>query len=203
MIARKQACLKPLLPVRSWLLCSMVVAFFGGGCAVRSEPLQVILFRHGEKPEDREQPHLSAEGRERAKALATLLGPSSSLTAGAPVAALYATRITKHEHSQRTGETLAPLSSALGLPVIASVDSENYRELAHTILRNPRFRGKTVIVCWTHHDIAQLAGALGVRPEPPPWKDKIFDRLWVIDYRSGKAELKDLPQHLLKGDSKR
>ena len=184
------------------VLCALMFAFFGGGCAVQSEPAQIILFRHAEKPEDRAQVHLSSEGQERAKALVSLLGPSSTLTTGLPVAALYATKVTKHDHSSRTGETLAPLAAALRLPVIATVDSEDFRDLARTILRNSRFQGKTVIVCWTHHDIAQFAAALGVKPEPAAWKDKVFDRFWVIDYRSGKAVLKDVPQHLLKGDSK-
>ena len=70
-------------------------------------------------------------------------------------------------------------------------------------MNNRASRGKTVVVCWTHHDIAQLAGALGVRPQPVLWKDKTFDRLWIISYREGRVELRDVPQRLLKGDAKR
>ena len=123
--------------------------------------------------------------------------------ANAPVAALYATRVTKHNHSQRTGETLAPLSKDLSLPVNTTYDSDNYLLAATSVMNNPAYCGKTVIVCWTHHDIAQLAGAFGVRPQPEHWKEKTFDRLWTITYRNGHAELRDVPQRLLKGDAKR
>jgi hypothetical protein len=34
-----------------------------------------------------------------------------------------------------------------------------------------------------------------------PWPDTQFDRIWRIDYKDGKATIKDLPQHLLPGDS--
>jgi hypothetical protein len=84
------------------------------------------------------------------------------LTTNAPVAALYGTRITKHDRSQRTGETLEPLAKHLGLRVNSLFSSDQYASLAASVLRNPAYRGKTVILCWTHHDIAQLAGALGV-----------------------------------------
>jgi len=168
-----------------------------------AQPAQIILLRHAEKLDDPAAVNLSPRGEERALALVSLLGRRSPFTSNAPVVALYATRVTKHDHSRRTGETLAPLSKDLDLPVNTLIDSDNYSVLATRVLNNPAYRGKTVIICWTHHDIAQLAGALGVRPPPAPWKDKTFDRLWIIAYREGRAELRDAPQRLLKGDAKR
>lgn len=180
------------------LSCLLLSALVAG-----AQPAQIILLRHAEKLDDPDAVHLSPRGEERAGALVSLLGRNSPLTSNAPVAALYGTRITKHNHSRRTGETLAPLSKDLGLPVNTSFDSDNYSLLTTSVLNNPAYRGKTVIVCWTHHDIAQLAGALGVRPQPERWKDKTFDRLWIITYREGRAEMRDTPQRLLKGDAKR
>jgi hypothetical protein len=170
--------------------------------SVWAQPTQIILLRHGEKPEDPSAPHLSPRGEDRARALVTLLGRNSRLTSNAPIAALFATHVTKHDRSHRTGETLAPLAHELGLVVEEPFDSDNFGPLARRILTDRKLQGKTVVVCWTHHRLSQLAGALGVRPEPPPWKEKVFDRLWVLEYDHGRVSLRDLPQHLLKGDAK-
>ena len=182
------------LPITSLLLSALVAG---------AQPAQIILLRHAEKPDDPAAVNLSPRGEERARALVSLFGRGSPFTSNAPVAALYATRVTKRDRSRRTGETLAPLSKDLGMPVNTFFDSDTYSLLTTSVLNNPAYRGKTVIVCWTHHDIAQLAGALGVRPQPAPWKDKTFDRLWIIAYREGRIEMRDAPQRLLKGDAKR
>ena len=166
------------------------------------QPAQIILLRHGEKPGDPAATHLSARGDERARALVSLLGQHSPLTSNAVVAALYATRVTKHGNGVRTGETLAALARELGLTVQTPFTSENYKLLARRVLADPAYRGKTVIICWTHHELAALAEALGVKPKPPKWKDEVFDRFWVIGFNEGKANLRDIPQGLLPGDAK-
>jgi len=182
---------------------TLLVILLFAACQVGAQPAQVILFRHAEKPEDQAEVHLSPRGQDRARALVSLLGRRSRFTTNAPVAALYATRITKHEHSYRTGETLAPLSQELGLPVNTRFGTDDYGLLARSVLSQPAYRGKTVVICWTHHNIAELAEALGVKNPPPPWKDAVFDRLWLITFGKSGAVLRDLPQRLLAGDSKR
>src|SRR5262245_7969051 len=91
-----------------------------------AQPARGILLRHAEKPEETGSVHLSPRGEERARALVSLLGRNSLLTSNAPVAALYATHVTKNDRSHRTGETLAPLSKDLALPVDTMFDSENF-----------------------------------------------------------------------------
>ena len=167
------------------------------------QPAQIILLRHAEKPGDPAAVHLSPRGVERARALVSLLGRNSALASNAPIAALYATRVTKHDHSHRTGETLAPLAKELRLPVQTPYETERYPLLARDILGNGAYHGKTVVVCWTHHEIAGLAAALGVKPKPSPWKDKTYDRLWIIKPGGVNTDFLDSPQQLLKGDSKR
>jgi hypothetical protein len=174
-----------------------------GALTAFGQPAQVILLRHGEKPPSAEAADLSPRGRDRAQALVSLLGHASSIASNAPVAALYATRVTRRDRSHRTGETLEPLAKDLNLPIHTPFGSDDYARLAASVLNEPAHRDKTVIVCWTHHDLAQLAGAFGVKPRPPAWKDSVFDRLWRITFSSGNAQLIDLPQHLLKGDSTR
>lgn len=165
------------------------------------QPAQVILLRHAEKPAGAEAVDLSPRGRERAQAIVSLLGRGSSLTSNAPVVALYATRVTRRDHSHRTGETLAPLAKDLNLPVGTPFGSDDYKGMAAMVLENPAYHGKTVIICWTHHDLPQLAAAFGVKPQPSAWKDSTFDRLWRITFSPGHTQLISLPQHLLAGDS--
>jgi len=179
-----------------WLLLWLAQSAMG-------QPAQVILLRHAEKSDDPADVHLTARGRERAQALVALLGRGSKLTRDAPVAALYATRITKHDHSYRTGETLAPSGQDLSLPVDTRYETDEYRRLAVAVMSQPAYHGKTVIICWTHHNMAQFAAALGVSPPPPAWKNKVFDRLWVITWAGAQAEWRELPQRLLPGDTNR
>lgn len=179
----------------------LIVLLVLGGSAAFGQPAQIILLRHAEKLDDEAALHLSPRGEQRARALAEFLGKPNALTSNAPIAALYATRVTKHSHSMRTGETLTPLAKRLGLPVKTPYETERYSLLAGAILSDRAYQGKTVVVCWTHHDIADLAAALGVRPEPPKWKDKIFDRFWLLHFGEGSVSLRDLPQRLLPGDS--
>jgi hypothetical protein len=62
------------------------------------------------------------------------------------------------------------------------------------------YEGKTVLICWEHHAIRDLARELGVQDAPDfPGR---FDRVWVISWHNGKAKLRDLPQQLMQGDSR-
>lgn len=165
------------------------------------QPAQIILLRHAEKPQDPSAMHLSTRGEERARMLPSLLGTNSSITRGMPVAALYATRITKHDHSQRTSETLSPLAASLKEPIQAPYSSEHFALLAHGILTNSAYLGKTVVICWTHHNLAEFAASLGVSPKPSPWKERTYDRLWVLRFTRAIPQFEELPQGLLPGDS--
>jgi hypothetical protein len=103
--------------------------------------------------------------------------------------AVFATRTTKDDNGQRTQETVAPLARALKLPVQTSYLGKEYAQLAKLILSDPAYAGKTVLICWNHEEIPQLAATLGVTPEPPKWKGSVFDRVYVISYQDGTAVL--------------
>ena len=164
---------------------------------VLAQPAQVILIRHAEKPEDPQALHLSREGEKRARDLVNFVTTDPQLTkSGLPVA-LYATRATRHGHGQRTRETITPLAKELHLPIEAPYFSENFEALARSILSNPKYQGMSVLICWNHEHIPQLASALGVHPQPPKWKENVYDRVYLISYHDGKATLTDLPQRFL------
>ena len=154
-----------------------------------ARPAQIILIRHGDKPSDPDNPHLSRAGLKRAQALVPFITKDPAMTRlGSPVA-LFATRTTKHDTGVRTQETLEPLAKALKLRVQTPYLGSNYAELAKAILANPAYSGKTVLICWNHENIPQLAAALGVVPEPKKWKGSVFDLVYIISYRNGVATL--------------
>jgi len=152
-------------------------------------PAQIILIRHGDEPDDSNDPHLSRAGVQRAEDLVPFITTDSAMTRyGLPVA-VFATRTTKHGNAVRTQETVAPLARALKLPVQTPFFSEDYAALAKRILKDPRYAGKTVLICWNHEEIPQLVKALGVSPKPPKWKDSVYDLVYIITYQGGKAAL--------------
>ena len=152
-------------------------------------PAQIILIRHADKPADPENPHLSRAGVKRAERLVSFITTDPAMTRfGLPVA-VFATRTTKDGNGQRTQETVAPLARALRLPVQTPFPGKDYAALASLILADPAYAGKTVLICWNHEAIPQLAAALGVTPEPPKWQGRVFDRVYIISYRDGRAAL--------------
>jgi hypothetical protein len=170
------------------LLCfSLASTVLGQSPATR--PAQIILIRHAEQPRDKHNPHLSKKGVERADRLVAFISTDTLMTRfGLPVA-VFATRTTKDGFGQRTQETVAPLAQQLHLPVQTPFRSKQYAALAPLILGTPGYAGKTVLVCWTHSSLPQLAGALGVTPPPPNWDNKVYDQGYVITYAGKQAKL--------------
>ena len=178
-----------------------VLLFSTATLAAWARPAEIILIRHAEKPPEEANLHLAQKGRERARALVPLLTQKAVFITNGPPAALFAARPTPRGHGQRTSETLEPLASALGLTVQTPYSSGEYASLARQILKDPRLDGKTVVICWVHESLPELAEALGVKRPPSKWKSSAFDRAWVITFHGKKAVLTDVPQQLLAGDS--
>jgi phosphohistidine phosphatase SixA len=157
-------------------------------------PHIVMIIRHAEKPEGEKDPNLSPQGFERAKALATVIPdhfPRPDF--------LIATK--KSKSSARPIETITPLSKALRETIESNFKDEQYAELAHLVLTDPKYGGKVVLIAWHHGKIPQLAKALGVKDAPDKWNSQVFDRVWEITYENGVANWQDLPQKALSGDS--
>jgi hypothetical protein len=178
-------------------------------------PRYVLLIRHAEKPADPSDIHLTKRGQERAKALPQLFVTGDDRPKPFPMPDfIFATRNTAQ--SQRPGETVAPLAEKLMLPV-----DQNFRnrlptdpdvddkaatkgvfDLADEILQHKKYAGKTVLICWRHGTIPDLASRLKATDHPKRWKDAVFDRVWQITYgEGGKTTFANLPQRLLPGDS--
>ena len=154
-----------------------------------SRPGNIILLRHAEKPADSEDPHLSEAGVKRAQALVSFITRDPQMTRlGRPVA-VFATQTTKDDNGQRTQETVAPLAAALRLSVQTPYHAKDYADLAKLILSTAAYAGKTVVICWNHETIPELAAALGVTPMPAKWRGSVFDSVYVISFKNERATL--------------
>ena len=160
-------------------------------------PKTVYIIRHAEKPEDAHNPNLSPQGVERAQALAKncekLFGKLDCLFAAESSA-----------ESARSVETINPLAQTIHLEIDSGVSNKDYSVLAANLLAGATdYGGKTVLICWHHENIPELAQGLHAANAPANWMGEVFDRIWVLEYQSsGQVYFHDLAQNLLPGDSK-
>jgi phosphohistidine phosphatase SixA len=163
-------------------------------------PRIVMIIRHAEKPDEtpgtEKDPNLSKRGFQRADALAKVIPehfPKPDF--------LIATK--KSKGSDRPAETITPLSKALNETITADEKDDDFAKVAQAVLTDPKYDGKVVLIAWHHGKIPELAKALGATDAPAKWKPEVFDRVWEITFKDGKAVLQDLPQKALPGDSEK
>src|SRR5262249_10551515 len=154
-----------------------------GATSLQAEPAQVILIRHGEKdPDDPKDNHLSLRGRERAAALAPYLLEEKELTRFGPPVAIFAQKAADpKKNSVRPIETVRPLAATLKLEVLTPVERDDFPRLVEDVLTNPRYAGKSVLICWEHKKLAEMAEALvkhrtvSGAPKKWAWPDDRYD----------------------------
>ena len=106
------------------------------------------------------------------------------------------------KHSNRPVETVTPLAKALSLKVDATYADEDYAKLVEHLYTTPKYAGKTVLICWHHGTLPEFAAKLGAAGVPAKWKERVFDRVWVVTFGAmgeGKP-LVERPQMLMPGD---
>jgi hypothetical protein len=181
---------------------SLWLAFTIAVSALGATPAVVILLRHAEKTKDPSNPHLSAQGRERANALVGFFATNAVLATQPPLAALFAARPAKATGSVRCQETLSPLMQNLNLPVSEAYRAADYRALARHLLASTNYSGKTVVVCWPRSELPGLAKALGAAPKPKTWKSSVYDRVWLLQFgpTPGTVDFQTIQQGFLPPD---
>ena len=135
----------------------------------------VIIVRHAEKniEPNNPDPDLSPAGQARAQEIARIFGDSG-------VQAIYATQY------KRTQQTVTPLASRLGLPVV-SVDAKQSSELTRRILSNNR--GQTVFVAGHNNTAPEIVNLLSGE-NYPQIPESEYDNMFVVTiYRFGKAKV--------------
>jgi hypothetical protein len=170
----------------------------------KTYPAHILIIRHAEKPPDDDNSvSLSPRGKERARALRNLFKKSETRPKKFPTPDfIFATKDSKKSH--RPKETVTPLAKRLELKIDDRYADADVDKLARELLDNPKYAGKTVLICWHHGEIPKLASKLNATDAPRHFKGTVFDRVWRIDYdKTGKARFRDLPQRLLAGDSEK
>ena len=164
------------------LLCAAVGAALSFSSLARTSPdnsLRVVIIRHGEKPETGD--HLSCQGQNRALLLPAVLFRKFNKPDHIYVPAMGVGKSNAHA---RMFETIVPFAVKYGLDVNSEFQVDGYAAIAERVLG----KNGTVLMVWQHDAIPALAANLGVA-NPPKWKDKDFDSIWIITFASGKASL--------------
>lgn len=183
----------------------MVLWLAGAGPAFAA-PAQVILIRHGEKPENGGQ--LNPQGFKRAEALVKFFKSEPAvLRYGTPIA-IYAAGPKNEDSSVRSIQTVTPLARALNLQIDSRFTRGQTHKIVADLMENPAYEGRMVLICWQHKNLVEIALNLAEYNNstqaaiPLLWPDETFDRAWILDLSDGKVtSFKNLPQRLLPGDS--
>lgn len=176
----------------------MLLAVFAIISRLEATPGQVLLLRHAEKPSSGNT--LSKAGFERAAALVPFFTlPPANAAFNAPVA-IYAQCSSKNHKSTRPVQTVSPLAAALGIELCTQYTYASYKKMVDDINANSALDGQTILICWAHQKLQNIAAYFGVQNAPP--FPNVYDRVWVIDFTDGKvSSFQNLPQQLMYGDS--
>lgn len=167
-------------------------------CTAIATPEQIIIIRHADKlKQENKGPTLSAKGYIRAIKFAYYY-----LKNYREPDFLFA-KNPEDNHGKdisfRELQTLAPLANMLEqahpenyISVLHPYNSDEYQKLADLILTNKKFNHKTILICWNHLNIPNLAHALGVTASIPDWSDKDFDSVFVLNYYN-----RDVPDFII------
>lgn len=146
---------------------------------VADKNLQVVIIRHAEKPENGD--NLSCQGQNRALQLATVLHQKFSTPDYTYVPSLKTDQSTAHS---RMFQTVTPLAIKYNLTINSKYKADDYAEIRDSVLK----KTGTVLMVWSHSEIADLASALGVK-NPPAWDKSDYDSIWVVSYKDDEATL--------------
>jgi broad specificity phosphatase PhoE len=180
---------------------SLLVVFIFANCLL-AEPAEVVIIRHAEKPDEGNE--LSLAGRERAAALLPyFLGTPAVLEFGRPVA-IYAQSQKHASSSLRPIETVQPLADSLHLKINDTFERDDYKKMVAEIKHERKYDRHTVLICWEHKVIPEIAKEFDAEDAPQKWRGNAFDRTWVLKATKNGHQYKfqDLPQKLMFGDSK-
>jgi hypothetical protein len=159
------------------------------GCDDTSQPtnkvefadknLQVVIIRHAEKPENGD--NLSCQGQNRALQLATILHQKFSAPDYTYVPSLKTDKSTAHS---RMFQTVTPLAIKYNLTINSKYQPDDYADIRDSVFK----KTGTVLMVWSHSEIADLVSALGVK-NPPEWDKADYDSIWVVNFKDDEATL--------------
>jgi broad specificity phosphatase PhoE len=172
---------------------------------------KIMLIRHAEKPNGDGGPGLMPNGVEnpraltltgwkRANALVGLFNPADGASPRAPLGkprSLFASG----SESLRPKQTIAPLATALNLPVRSFLKGQE-PELVAAV----KAAEDPVLISWQHEAIPEIANLIRDSADgvPPKWPSHVYDIVWVLDLQaSGAWSFAQVAELLMPGDSEK
>ena len=161
------------------MLVSACIGLMPLAPSARATPELVVLMRHGHKGPGGSNYNLSAQGFERAIALASLL--PQCFGRPSQIRSFYLDPISGK--NARSYQTAVPLAVATGVDIAIDLASrEDSFRSGRQILTDPSVAGGKVVLFWEHRRLPQLAAGLGW-PAMAPIADDDFDQLIVLRYQ--------------------
>jgi broad specificity phosphatase PhoE len=170
---------------------------------------KIMLIRHAEKPNGDGGPGLMPNGAEnpralsltgwkRANALTGLFNPADGALPRPPLArprSLFASG----SESLRPKQTIAPLATALNLPVRTFLKGQEPQLVAAV-----KAAEDPVLISWRHEAIPEIASLIRGSGDgvPARWPGHVYDLVWVLDLQaSGAWSFTQVPELVMPGDS--
>jgi broad specificity phosphatase PhoE len=172
---------------------------------------KIMLIRHAEKPNGDGGPGLMPNGVEnpralsltgwkRANALVGLFNPADGASPRPPLAkprSLFASG----SESLRPKQTIAPLATALNLPVRSFLKGQE-PELVAAV----KAAEDPILISWQHEAIPKIAALIREDTDgvPPRWPAHVYDLVWVLDLQaSGAWSFAQVPELVMPSDSEK
>src|ERR1019366_7062273 len=176
-----------------WAAGVFGILLAGNASADDNLPKLILIIRHAEKLGVKTDPHLSEAGQERAKQLDGLFLKTAKRPMPFPRPDfIFAAHDSKN--SKRPLETVLPLAMKFKMPIddnfYSTMPAKNTKEdkakgaaeLRDEIFTTKKYAGKTILICWRHGVLPELAKALKAPNTPTKWGDDVYDRVWQISY---------------------
>jgi broad specificity phosphatase PhoE len=144
----------------------IAMTFLMTGAMAASEDTVIFLVRHAEKTQAKDDPTLSADGRQRSQQLARLLGDAG-------IEHIYSTDF------NRTRETASPIAAMTGL------DVELYTwDKPASLAQSLKQDGKRLLVVGHSNTTTELVTLLGGDPGTEIEESSEYDRLYILTINS-------------------
>lgn len=170
----------------SLLFGLFLFAFAGENIFAQHRDITVILLRHAEKDKAEEEysldPNLSAEGRERAEKLVSVIG-------GYKPDAIFSSSF------RRTRATVAPLASRGEYRMMAQYyNHRNLKEIADLVMQG---KFQRIVVVGHNNTTPALANLLIGQEKYKPLDESEYDKIWVIKIKRNKNKPNEIEERVI------
>lgn len=137
----------------------VLILLLGPVTASFALPAQIAIFPHAEK--EANGPHLSAQGMKDAKALQNFILTAENLKPDVVIA-----NSTPAQRALGSIETCGLISQALKIDLHSNFLESQYAKMIQTVLTNPKYTGRKVLICWDKHDIQAMSDLIEAKQKP-------------------------------------